>query len=152
MSRFEWFIEKATELGVRDIYPIQTSRSIRQNFRADRLQGICVSAMLQSKQAFLPVLHPILSFSDLLLLTTQKSAYHHIWIAHCTHAEKHHLAQCIKPGMADSLILIGPEGDFTEEEVILAEQGAAVSVSLGETRLRTETAAMVAAAMGCLLP
>lgn len=149
-GRFEWFLEKATELGIADIFPIICHRTERQHFRAARLQAICISAMLQSQQTWLPVLHEPLSLSE-LLEHLQQSTYHHKWVAHCANLEKHHLAKILTPGMHDSLILIGPEGDFTPEEILKTEAHGYVPVSLGETRLRTETAGVVASTLLCLL-
>jgi 16S rRNA (uracil1498-N3)-methyltransferase len=77
--------------------------------------------------------------------------YHHRWIAHCSDLEKHHLSKVLQPGMADSLLLIGPEGDFTNEEIVLAENNGFSAVALGDTRLRTETAGVVGATLLCLM-
>ncbi|HSC53923.1 MAG TPA: RsmE family RNA methyltransferase [Phnomibacter sp.] len=153
-SRFEWFLEKATELGVAEIFPIISHRTVREHFRQERLQTICVSAMLQSQQTWLPTLHKPQSYEQLIAQQSANSPqrYHHRWIAHCMHSEKHHLVQAVKTGMQDSLLLIGPEGDFTETEVMTAEAEGFVAVSLGDTRLRTETAGVVAASLLCLLP
>lgn len=152
-SRFEWFLEKATELGVADIFPITCHRTVREHFRYERLHSICISAMLQSQQAWLPILHQPLSYEALMQLDADgKTAYHKKWIAHCADFEKHHLAHTIKPGMTDSLLLIGPEGDFTEAEIVQAIQQNFSAVSLGNTRLRTETAGVVGASLLCLLP
>jgi len=153
-SRFEWFLEKATELGVAEIFPIICHRTVREHFRQERLQSICVSAMLQSQQAWLPILHVPRPYEQLIALQSldNKGHYHHRWIAHCADLEKHHLVQALKPGMEDSLLLIGPEGDFTESEIVAAEASGFVAVSLGETRLRTETAGVAAATLLCLMP
>jgi len=153
-SRFEWFLEKATELGVAEIFPIICHRTVREHFRQERLQSICVSAMLQSKQAWLPELHVPRPYEQLIASQSldNKGHYHHRWIAHCADLEKHHLVQALKQGMEDSMLLIGPEGDFTESEIVAAESIGFVAVSLGETRLRTETAGVVAASLLCLMP
>ncbi len=153
-SRFEWFLEKATELGVAEIFPIICHRTVREHFRQERLQSICVSAMLQSQQTWLPALHTPVSYEHLISSQSfsNNNHYHHRWIAHCADLEKHHLVHALKHGMQDSLLLIGPEGDFTESEIVAAESEGFVAVSLGETRLRTETAGVVAASLLCLMP
>lgn len=148
-GRFEWFLEKATELGIAEIFPLLCHRTVREKFRHDRMRQICISAMLQSKQVWLPVLHepqPYVKFVGGELA----HAYHQRWIAHCEGYEKHHLARVLQPGMQDSLLLIGPEGDFTPEEIFEATNAGYVAVSLGQTRLRTETAGVVGAAFLCL--
>ena len=149
MSRFEWFLEKATELGVHEIFPLLCHRTERSHMRHDRLQQICISAMLQSRQAWLPVLHEPLSFASLLAGPGQ--AYRHRWIAHCLPDEKIMLANALQPDMPDSLLLIGPEGDFTPEEILNATQGGFRPVALGHTRLRTETAGVAGATLLCML-
>ena len=153
-SRLEWFLEKATELGVSDIYPLLCHRTVRAHFRHDRMQAICVSAMLQSQQAWLPALHEPMPVQDLIanMQSEQAGHYHHRWIAHCSELEKHHLSQVVQPGMHDSLLLIGPEGDFTNEEIVLAENAGFNPVALGSTRLRTETAGLAGASLLCLMP
>jgi 16S rRNA (uracil1498-N3)-methyltransferase len=149
-SRFEWFLEKATEMGVAEIFPLLCHRTVRSHFRMDRMQAICVSAMLQSQQTWLPILHMPLPYQDLMQRIEQVH-YHHRWIAHCSDLEKHHLSKVLQPGMTDSLLLIGPEGDFTNEEIILAETHNFSAVALGDTRLRTETAGVAATALLCLM-
>lgn len=148
-ARFEWFLEKATELGVAEIFPVICHRTERTHMRLDRLQQICISAMLQSRQVWLPDLHEPLSFNE--FLKTRAFGYHHRWVAHCDTYEKHLLARVLQPGMHDSLLLIGPEGDFTPDEIFSAINAGFSGVSLGETRLRTETAGVVGAALMCLL-
>ncbi len=148
-GRFEWFLEKATELGIHEIFPLICHRTVREKFRQDRLRQICISAMLQSRQVWLPVLHepkPFAGFAG----STVAHAYHQRWIAHCETYEKHLLARVLQPGMQDSLLLIGPEGDFTPDEIFEATNSGFVAVSLGETRLRTETAGVVGAAFLCM--
>ena len=141
-SRFEWFLEKATELGITDIFPIITSRTERQHFRFERLNTICISAMLQSRQAWLPVLHQPININELIV---SDKTYGHLFIAHCIDEDsKVELSQSLNNNITDGLILIGPEGDFTPAEIDLALQNKFNPVSLGPTRLRTETAALVA--------
>ncbi|WEK37567.1 MAG: RsmE family RNA methyltransferase [Candidatus Pseudobacter hemicellulosilyticus] len=143
-SRLEWFLEKATEIGVTEIIPLLCERTERQHFRHDRMNSILISAMLQSQQAWLPVLHEPVAFPQLFRLEDIGKIPQRL-IAHCEPAEKQSLTAI--PGSDTRLLLIGPEGDFTPEEIALALEHGFVPVSLGETRLRTETAGVVAAAL-----
>ena len=137
-SRFEWFLEKATEIGVSAIIPLICDRTEKQNFRHDRMKSILISAMLQSQQVWLPALHEPLKFKDVI----KKSTHEKKLIAHCDAGEKATISnQSINQS---SMILIGPEGDFTKEEIDLAVANNFIPVSLGDTRLRTETAGIVA--------
>lgn len=140
-GRFEWFLEKATEIGVSEIIPLICERTEKQHFRTDRMKNILVSAMLQSQQVWLPRLLEPLSFRKAMeqLECPQK------FIAHCLE-DKKELREQLLP-QTDALILIGPEGDFTREEIDLALLHRYLPVSLGNTRLRTETAGMVAAVL-----
>jgi 16S rRNA (uracil1498-N3)-methyltransferase len=145
-NRFEWFLEKATEIGVNEIIPLICERTEKEKFRDDRLQSILVSAMLQSQQCWLPVLHKPIAFKLLLrqeevVNTSQK------FIAHCIEKEKRNLADLINDSLPSQIILIGPEGDFTAEEIEFALANHFDAVALGDTRLRAETAAMVAATL-----
>jgi 16S rRNA (uracil1498-N3)-methyltransferase len=140
-SRFEWFLEKATEMGVKEIIPMICSRTEKQKFRQDRMRGICVSAMLQSQQCWLPRLHEPVKFNGLV----KQNAATQKLIAHCAEEGKQTI-QSLNVH-EDVIILIGPEGDFTHDEIDLALQNGFKSVSLGNTRLRSETAGMVAAAL-----
>ena len=146
-SRFEWFLEKATEIGVSEIVPLICERTEKQKFRYDRMKGICISAMLQSRQTWLPVLHEPKQFNHFAIEqfdNTQKL------IAHCDTCERKTLSTLIPDlpiAVRTSLILIGPEGDFTRMEIDLALQYNFIPVALGETRLRTETAGVVAATL-----
>lgn len=146
-SRFEWFLEKATEIGINEIIPVICHRTEKQKFRIDRMHSILVSAMLQSQQAWLPVLHSPIDYQLLfrqeeILTASQK------FIAHCAEGtDKRKLSDLVNESLPSQLILIGPEGDFTEEEIALAMGNHFVPVTLGDTRLRTETAGMVAATL-----
>lgn len=141
-TRFEWFLEKATEIGVSEIIPFIAERTEKQHFRHDRMRSILISAMLQSQQAWLPVLHEPVTFKELI----KKPLFQNKYIAHCIKDQKENLAsEVVEQG--NSIILIGPEGDFTKEEVETAIQNNYITVSLGETRLRTETAGLVAAVL-----
>ena len=148
-SRFEWFLEKATELGVADIYPLLCHRTERQHFRTDRLQNICISAMLQSQQCWLPKLHPPMLFEE--ALTVSSASYSTFFIAHCLAENKEELSSAVKLHTKDALLLIGPEGDFTPTEIALALSKGFTATSLGATRLRTETAGVAGAALLCLI-
>lgn len=143
-SRFEWFLEKATEIGVSAIIPLLCHRTEKQHFRLDRMKTILISAMLQSQQAWLPILHEPVKYRSFIAGATQAKKY----IAHCIDNDTKVLltGQPISQP-AGHLICIGPEGDFTPEEIDMALANDFIPVSLGETRLRTETAGMVAAAL-----
>ena len=142
-SRNEWLLEKATELGVASIIALQTARTEKSHFRADRWDKILQSAILQSRQYHMPVL------TEQLPLPLVLQQYQHIpkrFIAHCLADDiRQPLHKMLNPAV-ESIILIGPEGDFTPEEVNLCMQHGYQPVSLGNTRLRTETAAITAAA------
>lgn len=142
-SRFEWFLEKATEIGVSEIIPLLCERTEKEKFRYDRMKGIVVSAMLQSQQSWLPLLHQPTSFETVVKNAAQENKF----IAHCLPEHKLFLTSQLINGSSDQLLLIGPEGDFTEKELHLALQNKFKPVSLGNTRLRTETAGIVAAAL-----
>lgn len=143
-SRFEWFLEKATEIGVTEIIPLLCERTEKQHFRLDRMKQILISAMMQSKQAWLPVLHEPTAFSKVIT----SSVYQNKLIAHCEDESK----QSIKDfSGSDSIqILIGPEGDFSQSEIYFALQNNYTPVTLGYTRLRSETAGVVATTLLCV--
>ncbi|MBS1626792.1 MAG: 16S rRNA (uracil(1498)-N(3))-methyltransferase [Bacteroidetes bacterium] len=140
-SRFEWLLEKATEIGVSEIIPLLCKRTEKQHFRFERMNNILIAAILQSKQTWLPILHNPTTFQA----TVQSSSYQQKLIAHCIENEKTSITDL--PLSNNIQILIGPEGDFTEEEIQLAQKHNYLSVTLGNTRLRTETAGMVAATL-----
>ena len=142
-SRFEWFLEKATEIGVRQIIPLVCERTEKEKFRYDRIQNIVISAMLQSQQCWLPHLHQPTNLDQVIKESTSENK----WIAHCIPQQKRRLPCSVIA--TDTIILIGPEGDFTEKEISSALQHGFQPVSLGKTRLRTETAGIVAAALLC---
>ena len=140
-TRFEWFLEKVTEIGVQEIIPLLCSRTEKEKFRFDRMQNILVSAMLQSQQCWLPVLREPTDFEKLI-----NASYNNKYIAHCLPEQRTSLKDVAKSNES-SLILIGPEGDFTQEEITLALENNFTPVMLGNTRLRTETAGVVAATL-----
>src|SRR5258708_3073084 len=140
-SRFEWFLEKATEIGVTEIIPLLCERTERQHFRQDRLQNILVSAMLQSQQAWLPVMRSPTPLAELM----ENPGQDQLFIAHCLEEQRVSLADFAPEARGSQLILIGPEGDFSPKEIQLAMQCHFLPVTLGATRLRTETAGIVSA-------
>lgn len=145
-NRFEWFLEKATEIGVNEIVPLVCERTEKEKFRHDRMQNILVSAMLQSQQCWLPVLHEPIAY-ELLFRKQEVANMSQKFIAHCIEEKKRNLADLVNESLPSQIILIGPEGDFTPAEIGLAISHHFDAVALGETRLRAETAGVVAAAM-----
>lgn len=143
-SRFEWFLEKATEIGITEIIPLICERTEKQKFREDRLRNILISAMLQSQQCWLPVLHQSIDF-ELIFRQQEIMQASQKFIAHCLDDQRRHLADLANETLPSQIILIGPEGDFTPGEVELAVHNHFDAVSLGDTRLRAETAGVVAA-------
>jgi 16S rRNA (uracil1498-N3)-methyltransferase len=146
-SRLEWFLEKATEIGVSEIVLIMCERTEKQNIRLDRMKGILISAMLQSQQAWLPILEEPKKYIE--FIKSVQSSYK--FIAHCEEDKKTSLKETttIKQ-LNNSTIIIGPEGDFTPQEIALALENNFTPVALGHTRLRTETAALVATTLLCV--
>lgn len=142
-ARFEWFLEKATEIGVQQIIPLICERTIREKFRHDRMNNILISAMLQSQQSFLPLLSQPVLFSEAVATADVQNKF----IAHCLPQQKDRLRR--HSLLQKNLILIGPEGDFTEGEIAMALEKGFRPVSLGDTRLRTETAGIAAAVLLC---
>ncbi len=142
-TRFEWFLEKATEIGVTEMIPLICSRTEKTAFKFDRMTSILVSAMLQSQQCWLPVLHEPTKFNEVVKSSAQQQKF----IAHCMDDAKRSLVDLNNESLSSKIILIGPEGDFTKDEIELALQNHYCAVSLGETRLRTETAGIVAASL-----
>lgn len=140
-SRFEWFLEKATEMGVCEIIPLLCHRTERQHFRFDRMNNILIAAMLQSQQTWLPVLQVPTAFQTVI----DHSQYTQKLIAHCEEDKKTEIKDLQL--LNDVQMLIGPEGDFTTDEIGSAIQKKYLPVSLGNTRLRTETAGVMASAL-----
>ena len=139
IDRYEWFLEKATEIGIDIIIPLLSRYSERKEIKPERLEKVMVSAMKQSIKAYLPILNPMQTFKK----TISDPFSGHKFIAHCYEGEKPLLRDVVEKGK-DVLILIGPEGDFSTEEVELAISEGFIPVSLGTSRLRTETAALAA--------
>jgi len=145
ISRFEWFLEKASEIGVTEIIPLVCHRTEKTHFRYERMAQILVSAMLQSQQSWLPKLHDVQSFQAVV----QQGGFDKKWIAHCLPAARQSLREK-GPAQTKQLLLIGPEGDFTPDEIQTAMEAGFNAVILGETRLRTETAGIVGATLLCI--
>ncbi|TGD59734.1 16S rRNA (uracil(1498)-N(3))-methyltransferase [Flavobacterium humi] len=138
-DRFEWFLEKATEIGIHEITPVICDHSERKIIKTERFDKIIQSAMKQSLQFYLPKLNEPVLLKDFILQAHPGT----LCIAHCEETDKKLLKEIIKPEERYT-ILIGPEGDFSEKEIKLALSHNYIPVSLGNTRLRTETAAVVA--------
>ncbi len=142
-DRFEWFLEKATEIGISEITPIICNHSERKVIKLDRYEKIVIGAMKQSLKAYLPKLNDAISFSEFVKNESEKESNGQKFIAHCEESSKKSLKSEIETN-SNILILIGPEGDFSSEEIELTLKNNFIPVSLGESRLRTETAAIVA--------
>lgn len=139
IDRTEWFLEKCTEISIDEISPIITQHSERKTIKYDRLFKVITSAVKQSLKAYHPKLNELSKFKDLINTPFEGKKY----IAHCNPGDKKSLKQICTKG-EKSLILIGPEGDFSPEEVEFALNNGFVAISLGTSRLRTETAGIVA--------
>lgn len=138
-DRLEWFLEKATEIGLNEITPLLCEHSERKQIKQERLEKVVVSAMKQSLKAYLPKLNNLTTFETLLANSEADQKF----IAHCEDGDKNHLYNEIEKGQ-NVLILIGPEGDFSPLEIEKALKFGFKPISLGESRLRTETAGVVA--------
>jgi 16S rRNA (uracil1498-N3)-methyltransferase len=139
IDRFEWFLEKATEIEVDEITPLICQRSERREVKAERLNKVIVAAMKQSLKAYLPYLNHASPFEDFITLHHSAQKF----ICSCDAPGNSLLKNKLQSG-GEVLILIGPEGDFTPDEILKAEKYGFTQVSLGESRLRTETAGIVA--------
>ncbi len=139
IDRFEWFLEKATEIGIDEITPIICDRSERKEIKLDRSNKIITSAIKQSLKAYHPHLNNYISFKTFISQASADLKF----IAHCEENKKSTIVDAFKP-QQKYLILIGPEGDFSFSEIDLALQNGFVPITLGESRLRTETAALEA--------
>ena len=138
-DRFEWFLEKATEIGIHEITPIICDRSERKVVNAERFEKILLTAMKQSNVLNLPKLNNSITFKEFVKHKKEGLQF----IAHCEETHKKSLKSVLKPN-TNVTLLIGPEGDFSEKEIALAIENNFIPVSIGNTRLRTETAAIVA--------
>ncbi len=138
-ERFEWFLEKACEIGIEEITPLICERSEKCSIKPDRLEKILIAAMKQSFSAYLPKLHPLISFKDFIKQNHDSAKY----IAYCNDDERTLLTELYR-AKQDAIVLIGPEGDFTTGEVDTAKKSGYIPISLGNKRLRTETAGIMA--------
>ena len=149
-DRFEWFLEKATEVGVTAVLPLESDHSERRSWKAERGEKILAAAMKQSLKAYKPELHPLTPFRQAVALPFEGRKF----IAHCAPARsaagKRHLAATLQPGEA-ALVFIGPEGDFSPAEIDLAVAHGFEEITLGNQRLRTETAAVAATVMAAVV-
>lgn len=139
IDRLEWFLEKATEIGIDEITPIICDRSERKIIKEERLEKVITSAVKQSLTAYHPQLNKAISFADFITKNKETEKF----IAHCMDGAKPYINQIVNIHQS-YLILIGPEGDFTPVELNVALQNGYKPVTLGNTRLRTETAALAA--------
>lgn len=140
-DRYEWFLEKATEIGITEITPIICDHSERKVIKPERYEKILQSAMKQSLKAYMPVLNVAVSLKD--FIKAEKASESFKCIAHCEETDKKSLKSILLPNEKVT-ILIGPEGDFSIDEIEFAKKSGFIPVALGESRLRTETAAVVA--------
>ncbi|MEY2922708.1 MAG: Ribosomal small subunit methyltransferase [Bacteroidota bacterium] len=138
-ERYEWFLEKATEIGIQEITPIICDHSERKIIKTERFQKIIESAVKQSLHYYIPKLNAPIPFKDFIKKDFKGSRF----IAHCEEFDKKTLKSQILPN-TDTTMLIGPEGDFSVKEIEMALNNKFIPISLGETRLRTETAAIIA--------
>lgn len=139
IERIEWFLEKATEISINRVTPLLCHHSERKEIKHDRLEKVMVSAMKQSLKAYLPQLDEMTKFSAFIKQPFEGQKF----IAHCDEQHRELLKNAMTKG-ENYLILIGPEGDFSPEEIRMAIDAGFVPVSLGDSRLRTETAGVVA--------
>lgn len=139
IERFEWFLEKATEIGIDEITPLICERSERKDIKTDRLYKVITSAVKQSIKAYHPKLNEPKGFKDLIADASKGQKY----IAHCINSEKFSLKDKLELN-SDYLVMVGPEGDFSQSEINAAQSAGFIPIELGTSRLRTETAALEA--------
>lgn len=156
MERIEWMVEKATEIGFDEITFLDCKFSERKTIRTDRIERIVVSAMKQSRKPFKPIVNTMTSFADFIknnVISDKDNTCRHGYIAHCyEEIRRNYLFEELRkiPQDSDIIVLVGPEGDFSLDEVSLAMQNGFEPVSLGASRLRTETAGLMAVTMAQL--
>ena len=143
IDRFEWFVEKATEIGFDELTPLCCRYSERKVIKPERIEKILVSAAKQSLKAYVPRLNPMTTFKEFINNSSSLISNSSLFIAHCYDQPKKHLLHAC-PTASDVVVMVGPEGDFSEEEVELALRSSFQAITLGESRLRTETAGVVA--------
>ena len=139
IDRMEWFTEKAVELGIQQISFLHCNHSERLVLKMERIEKIAISAMKQSQKAFLPYIYPLISFKEFAAKNIEGQKF----VAHLEDGEKKHLKNAALP-KNNYTILIGPEGDFSEQEIATAIKNGYLPITLGESRLRTETAGIAA--------
>ena len=147
-ARLEWFVEKAVEIGIDRITPVVCDHSERTNLKSERLAKLALSAMKQSLKATRPIIDEPTKILDFLQnpdshIHTSKNSHIQKFVCYCSGDERHTLRQLYTPG-SDAIVLIGPEGDFSDREITTALQLGFQPVTLGDSRLRTETAALYA--------
>jgi 16S rRNA (uracil1498-N3)-methyltransferase len=147
IARTEWFLEKCTELGIDEVTFLLCKHSERKRIRLDRLEKIVLSATKQSLKAFLPKVNDLISYKE--FINGVKDNIEDKYLCWVSEDNRHFLN--IAKKKTDLLILIGPEGDFSEQEIQIALESNFVAVGLGESRLRTETAGVVACHLGHIL-
>lgn len=140
VDRLEWFLEKATEVGIDEITPIICEHSERKEVKTERLNKVIVAAMKQSLKAYLPKINPLVKFDDLIRGEFEGERF----IAHCAEGGSKSYLSNVLPPSTPALVLIGPEGDFSKKEIDMAQSRGFVPITFGDARLRTETAALVA--------
>lgn len=149
-ERFEWFLEKATEVGVTAVVPLETEHSERRVFKPERGEKVVTAALKQSLKAYRPVLHSLTPFREAVLSAPEGRKF----IAHCAPAQspagKAYLARALRPGET-ATVFIGPEGDFSPGEIAFALANGFEEITLGRQRLRTETAALAAVVMASVV-
>ena len=141
IERIEWFVEKAVEIGIDEISFIKCKNSERSVIKDDRLRKVAEAAVKQSQQAFIPKLNTLVDYKEFMKINNSDIKL----IAHCEKDKKQHIKQFISLNKSFT-VLIGPEGDFTKDEIAAAISNNYLPVALGESRLRTETAGMFACA------
>ncbi len=146
IDRFEWFVEKSVEIGIDKITPIICNRSERKNVNIERTERLVLSAVKQSISPNIPSVSEAIAFNKFI----EQCSATHKYIAHCSVDDKCKLFSNLITPKSDYLILIGPEGDFDDEELKFAKTNGFISVSLGDMRLRTETAGLFACMIACI--
>jgi 16S rRNA (uracil1498-N3)-methyltransferase len=148
LDRMEWLVEKATEIGMDTLSPVLCQNSERRIFHMERIQKVIISALKQSGQGYMPQLNSLKSFSDFL----KSAPYPNPMVAHCRNSERIPFPQAVQRGNGNEFtIFIGPEGDFTEKEIEDLKKNDFLPISLGNNRLRTETAGLLVCAQLALL-
>lgn len=141
IERIEWMLEKCTEIGIDEFTPIICARSERKEIKKDRLERILISAIKQSMNPYLPILNDPVKFSEFVNKYANQNS---IFLAHCEEGEKKFLKEFPASETTEMIVMIGPEGDFSREEIDQANENGIKFITLGESRLRSETACIAA--------